>query len=115
VARPWNDPSWVPTDGEIEFAPAVVCLSPDYAADLPLWGCNWWALGLPVELLDALADWHEDFARGFREDSGWTDESAANAWANRGVELADALRDALPPTVALEVDLWPTDDDDDDT
>lgn len=92
MARPWNEPSWLPPDDEIEFETEVVCLSPDYAADLPLWGCNWWTLGLPVELLDALADWQEEFVLSFRHDSGWTDEAATHAWANRGGELADALR-----------------------
>ena len=111
VARPWNEPGWLPSANEIEFETEVVCLSPDYSADLPLWGCNWWTLGLTVELLNALADWQEDFDRSFRHDTGWTDEAAANAWAHRGGELADALRNALPPTIALEVSLWPIEND----
>ncbi len=64
-------------------------------------------LDLPVGLLNDLADWQEQFDTNFRHDTGWISDAVATDWADRADQLAAALRDALPATVALHVNLWP--------
>jgi hypothetical protein len=61
----------------------------------------------PAHLLDALADWQVQFDTDFHYETGWISEDLAAGWAQRGEELAAALRQALPPTIPLHVDLWP--------
>lgn len=106
-ARPWNDPRWrPPTDDGLDTDTAVT-LMPEYGVELPLWGMDWWRLGLTPELLNALADWQEQFNAGFEPDAGWRDGGDSSAWERRATELVEALRSELPPTISLTVNLWP--------
>ena len=64
VFRPWERPDWSAPEVGLHrdrAGRAVARLSPDYAAELPLWGQDWEALRLNASLLTALADWQQQF------------------------------------------------------
>ena len=108
--RPWEREDWSSPGGEL-FRNAdgrcVLRLSPDYAAELPLWGQHWQALNLDPSLLTALADWQKQFDDHFHPTKGWLDATIQEQWGRAGDDLARRLRRALPAGVELEVDLWP--------
>lgn len=106
-ARAWNDRAWMPPFDDDPDPVTSITLMPEYGVELPLWGADWWQLDLPAELLDVLADWQEQFDINFHPETGWVSDDLATEWARRGDELAAALRNTLPPTVPLRVDLWP--------
>jgi hypothetical protein len=100
------DPYWPPQCGRPEPGHPVipVVLSPDYDAELPLWGD--WPLDtrLPDDLRDRLASWQAEFNEN--NGAGWTKE-AKEHWSAQAERLADALRKVLDGKAELEVDLWP--------
>ncbi len=108
--RPWERPDWSGRGGEL-FRDAdgrcVVRLSPDYAAELPLWGQHWEALNLDASLMTALADWQQQFDDYFHPNKGWLDRRIQDEWATAADDLVRRMRRALPASVELEVDLWP--------
>jgi hypothetical protein len=105
--RAWNHPTWTPPIDDDPDPITTLKLMPDYGVELPLWGADWWQLGLSPRLLDDLADWQEQFNNDFRSETGWTNDQLAADWARRADELAAALRDELPATIPLAVNLWP--------
>jgi hypothetical protein len=108
VKRAWNDPTWTPPDKGRQREPvSEVRLMPEYTVELPLWGCEWWHLGLDPRLLDDLADWQAYFDQHFDHMHGWNEASARDEWAAQATHLTDRLRKALPVDVELGVDLWP--------
>jgi len=86
-----------------------VKLMADYGCELPLWGADWWELGLSGSLLDDLADWQQRFDEGFDPFGGWRKGFDPETWTADAGVLARRLRDELDPAIQLEVDLWPTD------
>jgi hypothetical protein len=80
---------------------------PEHGVELPLWGAEWWQLGLSADLLNDLADWQEQFDTSFHHETGWKSNDLAESWAHRGGQLATELRNQLPPTISLDLDLWP--------
>ena len=80
---------------------------PEYTVELPLWHSEWWELGLPVNLLNDLADWQAQFDAHFDHEQGWSDDGVRRAWQADANALIERLRDALPKDIRLEVDLWP--------
>ena len=81
-----------------------VRLSPDYDAELPLWGDWPHDTRLPDDLRDRLAAWQAEFNENYG--GRWTKE-IRERWAAQADGLADALRKVLDGKAALEVDLWP--------
>jgi len=68
--RPWmDDPAWEPS-GNAPVAD-VVRFSPDYSADLPLWGISWDDPNLPRDLLVRLTEWQVTFDTHFDPYTGW--------------------------------------------
>jgi len=90
-----------------EGRPAHVRLSPDYWAELPLWGDWPRDTPLPEDLRRRLAAWQEEFENGYSHTSGWTDAAAREHWLAQADGLADALRELLNGRATLDVDLWP--------
>jgi hypothetical protein len=84
-----------------------VKLRPEYTVELPLWLADWWELGLKPALLNDLADWQAVFDEFFDPSDGWADAVVRDNWERDAERLIERLRAALPPGVALEVDLWP--------
>jgi hypothetical protein len=107
--RPWERQEWSAAEFEPEAVDGriSVMLSPDYSAELPLWGQRWEALRLDPALQSALADWQLHFDEHFHHDRGWTGASARDTWAAEAEKLIRRLRRALPESVLLDVDLWP--------
>jgi hypothetical protein len=105
--RVWNDPAWTPPFDDDPDPITSIKLMPEYGVELPLWGAEWWQLGLTTDLLNDLADWQDQFDTGFHYETGWNSNDIADGWARRGDELAAELRQQLAPTIPLHVDLWP--------
>jgi hypothetical protein len=105
--RAWNDPTWTPPFDDDPDPVTSIKLMPEYGVELPLWGADWWQLGLATDLLNDLADWQEQFDTGFSCETGWKTSDVAVGWARRGADLATELRKQLPPSIELGVDLWP--------
>jgi hypothetical protein len=80
---------------------------PEYSVELPLWWSDWWDLGLQPELLNRLADWQEVFDLNFDSSGGWRNDAVRDAWRKEGEQLARRLREALPETVDVQINLWP--------
>jgi hypothetical protein len=93
----------------------VLTLSPDYAADLPLWGDAAVIDGLPWVLLDRLAGWQEFFDQHYLplESPKWSSLEDREWWQTEAQLLAEDLRYALPGDIELKVDLWPLEDEED--
>jgi len=75
--------------------------------ELPLWGADWWELGLTSQLLDELADWQERFDTNFRPETGWLGDAIADDWERCAGELASAVAEQLSADVGYRIDLWP--------
>jgi hypothetical protein len=88
----------------------VLRLSPDYGADLPLWGMAVEPLQIPPSLLEDLSVWQRTFDRQFDAHWGWISTEAKTSWAEEAVELEARLRSAIEGEVELLVDLWPLED-----
>ena len=87
---------------------AVLRLSPDYNADVPLWPASDDTCSLvPEPLLTRLTAWQQDFDSNFRWDTGWCSDEAKVRWAEAAVELERQLREVLTGKAELIVDLWP--------
>jgi hypothetical protein len=67
---------------------------PEYAAELPLWYCNWEELGLPSELVHDLADWQAEFDANFHPSKGWIDSAVRERWEQGADRLTQRLRKA---------------------
>jgi hypothetical protein len=110
-----DNPWWHPSDDDLgwdEALPRVIRLSPDYGADLPLWGegfgnIAWQFTKLPPQLLDRLAAWQQDFDNNYHYQAGWRSAAIRDRWAHQATELAAGLRAALGARAELTVDLWP--------
>jgi len=108
-----DHPWWHPTqdDDWNEPLPAIVVLSPDYMAKLPLWGDSgtlpWQRSKLSPELLDRLVSWQEEFDSNFDFDAGWSSNEARNRWAAEARDLAGDVLAQLASRAKLMVDLWP--------
>lgn len=89
----------------------VLRFSPDYAAELPLWGVPLAQLGLTARLLDRLGDWQQQFDNSFDPHKGWESEGIKSAWSEQAVSLEMDLRVEIDGKAKLAVDLWPLDDD----
>ncbi len=100
-------PSFVAVSDEVK-------LMPDYCCGFPLWYRNWWTLGLSTDLLNALADWQDDFDGNFDpiDLGGWRNPGTRHAWTDQAEVLTGRLRKELQPEVELIVDLWPLEDED---
>ena len=110
VERPWHDSSFVAPTRQANDEPCrIVKLMPDYMCELPLWYCEWWALGLLPPVLDRLVDLQSDFDANFSPERGWRSEAVRDEWAERARRIVEELREALPSGLELEVDLWPLD------
>jgi hypothetical protein len=96
-----------------EPLPEVIVLTPDYGAELPLWGERWGNIDgrftrFSRELLDRLAAWQQDFDDNFHPwESGWRSASVRDRWARESDDLATAVRAELGTRSRLVVDLWP--------
>ncbi len=104
--RPWmDDPAWEPSG----IAPVadVVRLSPDYSADLPLWGISWDDPNLPRNLLVRLTEWQVTFDTHFDPYTGWDSSQVKDEWAADGRSLEADVREALGSACVLEADWWP--------
>lgn len=72
-----ENPWWHPRadDADWDELPEVIELSPEYSADLPLWGecgaITWQRTKFSPQLLDRLAAWQQDFDANFHWDKGW--------------------------------------------
>jgi hypothetical protein len=88
--------------------PPHVCFSPDYGAELPLFGL--WPEGtlLPEDLDRDLRSWQQQFDENFDVKSGWTSSEVRDRWAVKATTLATRLKAVLGEGVLFEVDLWPT-------
>ena len=111
-ANPWWHPSKDDLDWD-EPLPARIELSPDYSADLPLWGCDgsgmlaWQDTKFSPQLLDRVAAWQQDFDANFRWDKGWRSAETRDRWASQAEELAADVRTELGTRAKLTVRLWP--------
>lgn len=97
-------------DGGDERLPAVVTLSPDYHAELPLGGdgqLDWRRTKFSPGLLDRLAAWQEEFESGFHWERGWHSPEVRDRWARQAQDLAADVRGELSGWAELVVDLWP--------
>lgn len=90
----------------------VLRFSPDYAAELPLWGVSLSQLDLPATLLDELGDWQQQFNANFDPHKGWSSEAIKSEWAELAVSLEMDLRVEIDGKATLLVDLWPLEADD---
>jgi hypothetical protein len=111
VDRPADvyDPYWPPQCGRLEPGKPVnpVRLSPDYDAELPLWGDWPPETRLPDDVRDRLASWQAEFDENHHLEDGWVTKEAEEQWVAQADGLADALREVLDGQAELEVDLWP--------
>jgi hypothetical protein len=112
--NPWRHPSDDDLDWD-EPLPRVIRFSPDYGADLPLWGegfgnIAWQFTKFQPELLDRLAVWQRDFDDNYHYETGWRSAAIRDRWAHQAIELAADLRAALGTRGELAVDLWPIDE-----
>jgi len=113
-----QNPWWHPSDDDLgwdEPLPGVIRLSPDYGADLPLWGAGfgniaWQFTKFPPELLDRLAAWQRDFDDNFHYEAGWRSAAIRDRWAHQVIGLAADVQAALGTRAELAVDLWPIDE-----
>jgi hypothetical protein len=113
-----ENPWWHPADddpGWDEPLPSQIVLTPDYMADLPLWGergnIDWRFTKFPPELLDRLAAWQREFDDNYHPwESGWRSAAIRDHWAHQATDLAADVRAALGTRAELVVDLWPVDE-----
>lgn len=109
--RPWHvDPALVeaPGYGEDGGQTRWVKLMVEYSIDLPLWSnFELSEAGLPLDLLDDLADWQLDFEVNFGWEEGWRSDSARLRWASRAPSFEERLRRSLAGDIELRTDLWP--------
>jgi len=109
--HPW----WHPGEDDLgwdEPLPDVVELSPDYGADLPLWGKGfgniaWQYTRFSPGLLDRLAAWQREFDDNFHWDNGWRSTQIRDHWAGQAERLAADVRAELGDRAELIVRLWP--------
>jgi len=87
----------------------VLMLSPDYTADLPLWGMPIEPLGIPTPLLEDLRSWQRAFDKDFDPHLGWISPEAEQTWAAAAVGLEARLLEAVDGRVEVQIDLWPLD------
>lgn len=92
----------------------VLRLSPDYTADLPLWGMIVEPLQIPASLLEDLRVWQRTFDSQFDAHWGWISTEAKTSWAEEAVELEARLRSAVEGKAEVLVDLWPLEAEDTD-
>lgn len=110
-----QNPWWHPTEDDRDWdepLPAVIQLSSDYSAPLPLWGegfgnIAWQFTKFPPELLDRLAAWQRDFDDNYHYRKGWQSAAVRDRWASQAKDLAADVRAALGTRAELVVDLWP--------
>jgi hypothetical protein len=110
-----ENPWWRPAQEDLDWdepLPGVIVLSPEYGAELPLWGEGWgnihWALTkFPPQLLDRLAAWQQAFDENYDYQAGWRTDAAGDSWAHAAKELAADLRAAIGTRAELVVKLWP--------
>jgi hypothetical protein len=102
--RAWLEAGWRRPGPPKEIAPGSrVRFSPDYLADLPVWGVDWQNPQLSCELLKLLVDWQEvfdDHGQGEWPPDDW------EPWVAEGKRLAVLVQRELGPSVVLEVG-WP--------
>jgi hypothetical protein len=98
-------------DADWDELPEVIELSPEYSADLPLWGeCGaiaWQRTKFSPQLLDRLAAWQQDFDANFHWDKGWRSAQTRDRWARQAEVLAADVRAELGNRARLTVRLWP--------
>jgi hypothetical protein len=111
-----ENPWWHPRDDDLgwdEPLPSVIVLSPDYSAELPLWGeafgnIDWRFTKFQPDLLDRLAAWQQEFDDNYHPwESGWRSAAIRDRWAHQAKNLATDVRAALGTRAKLVVDLWP--------
>lgn len=110
-----QNPWWHPTEDDRDRdqpLPAIVVLSPDYGADLPLWGegfgnIAWQFSKFPPPLLDRLAAWRQDFENNHHYGTGWRSAATRERWARDAKDLAADVQAALGGRAELVPDLWP--------
>jgi hypothetical protein len=61
----------------------------------------------PLELLDRLATWQEEFDEHYDYETGWRSDVARDHWAEEARALTAELRAALGTRAKLVVELWP--------
>jgi hypothetical protein len=109
---------WHPGKGDLdrdEPLPDEIELSPEYSAELPLWGDDGYGSGMIAwqdtkfspELLDRLAAWQQDFDANFHWEKGWRSVEIRDRWASQAEELAADVRAELGTRAELTVRLWP--------
>jgi hypothetical protein len=111
--KPWwhtteDDHGW----GWDEPLAGIITLCPEYGAELPLWGqvwgnIDWHFTKFPLELLDRLATWQEEFDEHYDYETGWRSDVARDHWAEEARALTAELRAALGTRAKLVVELWP--------
>jgi hypothetical protein len=112
-----QNPWWQPGEADLGWddpLPDIVELSPDYSAELPLWGegfgsISWQFTKFSPGLLDRLAHWQQEFDENFHWDSGWRSAEIRDHWASQAGELAADVRAELGTRAELVVRLWPLD------
>lgn len=90
-------------------------LTPDYSAELPLWGDDGYGYGMIAwqqtkfspELLDRLVAWQQEFDVSFHWEKGWRSAEIRDRWASQAEDLAADVRAELGTRAELTVRLWP--------
>lgn len=112
--NPWWHPGKSDHDRD-EPLPDEIELTPDYSAELPLWGDDGYGYGMIAwqdtkfspELLDRLSAWQQEFDANFHWAKGWRSAETRDRWANQAEELAADVRAELGTRAELTVRLWP--------
>ncbi len=73
---------------------------PDYHADLPLWGVDWYNPPLSRDLLQALCEWQEEWEAD--DADGMSTDEEFDAWESEGDRLAERVQSELGTGVILE-------------
>lgn len=110
-----ENPWWHPSQDDLHWddpLPGTIELSPDYSAELPLWGAGfgnlaWQYTKFSPQLLDRLAAWQQEFDDNFRWDTGWRTTEIRDRWAGQAAKLAADVRAELGTRAELTVRLWP--------
>ena len=110
---------WHPGKDDLDWdepLPGQIDLSPDYSADLPLWGCGgmlaWQNTKFSPQLLDRLTAWQQEFDANFHWETGWRSAEIRDHWASQAEGLAADVRAELGSRAELTVRLWPLEDND---
>jgi hypothetical protein len=109
-----QSPWWHPSEEDLGWddpLPDVVVLSPDYSAELPLWGAGfgniaWQFTKFSPGLLDRLAAWQQEFDDNYHYSYGWKSAAIRRQWVSQVESLAADVQAELGARASLVVELW---------